>query len=294
MDEITSPDLVKIYLKEMRKYPLLSPAEEVGLFKSFVECREKIRFCYKCKRCGGHFCSVCEPSRRKIAEANLRWVMNIAKKWQNRGLPFLDLIQEGNIGLMKAIGKFEYEKGYKFSTYAIWWITQAITRAIADKGRTVRIPVHLAELIRTLDRILPALVQELGRNPLPEDISRKMNISIEKARELIRLMQRPLSLDAPTEKDDDSKCFVDFVKDEKQDSLDRVLESEREEVIEKSLGRLTDRQAEVINMRLGLEMKLEEIGQVYGLTRERIRQIEKMGLNRLRHCKTRKELAEIR
>ena len=260
-------DPVRMYLKEIGKIPLLTAEEEVVLAKAIE--------------------NESDEARRALAEANLRLVVSIAKKYVGRGMLFLDLIQEGNLGLIKAVEKFDYRKGYKFSTYATWWIRQAITRAIADQARTIRIPVHMVETINKLIRIQRQLVQELGREPLPEEIAREMNVSEERVREILKIAQEPVSLETPIGEEDDSH-LGDFIEDqEAQAPADAAAFELLKEQLEDVLDTLTPREEKVLRLRFGLDdgrsRTLEEVGQFFGVTRERIRQIEAKALRKLRH-----------
>lgn len=281
-DELSLPegvainDPVRMYLKEIGKIPLLTSEEEVTLAKAIENNSEE--------------------ARRSLAEANLRLVVSIAKKYVGRGMLFLDLIQEGNLGLIKAVEKFDYRKGYKFSTYATWWIRQAITRAIADQARTIRIPVHMVETINKLIRIQRQLVQELGREPLPEEIAREMNISEDRVREILKIAQEPVSLETPIGEEDDSH-LGDFIEDqEAQAPADAAAFELLKEQLEDVLDTLTPREEKVLRLRFGLDdgrsRTLEEVGQYFGVTRERIRQIEAKALRKLRHPMRSKRLKD--
>ncbi len=269
-------DPVRMYLKEIGKIPLLTAEEEVELAKAIEDNSEE--------------------ARRALAEANLRLVVSIAKKYVGRGMLFLDLIQEGNLGLIKAVEKFDYRKGYKFSTYATWCIRQAITRAIADQARTIRIPVHMVETINKLIRIQRQLVQELGREPLPEEIAREMNITEERVREILKIAQEPVSLETPIGEEDDSH-LGDFIEDqEAQAPADAAAFELLKEQLEDVLDTLTPREEKVLRLRFGLDdgrsRTLEEVGQYFGVTRERIRQIEAKALRKLRHPMRSKRLKD--
>ncbi|MDA8066026.1 MAG: RNA polymerase sigma factor RpoD [Thermaerobacter sp.] len=269
-------DPVRMYLKEIGRVPLLSAEEEVELAKR-IELGE-------------------EEAKRRLAEANLRLVVSIAKRYVGRGMLFLDLIQEGNLGLIKAVEKFDYRKGYKFSTYATWWIRQAITRAIADQARTIRIPVHMVETINKLIRIQRQLLQELGRDPSPEEIAEEMDLSVERVREIMKVAQEPVSLETPIGEEEDSH-LGDFIEDEEApapaEAASFLLLKEQ---LEQVLDTLTPREERVLRLRFGLDdgraRTLEEVGQVFGVTRERIRQIEAKALRKLRHPSRSKKLKD--
>lgn len=266
-DGISIEDSVRMYLKEIGKVPLLSANEEIELAKR-MELGD-------------------EEAKKKLAEANLRLVVSIAKRYVGRGMLFLDLIQEGNLGLIKAVEKFDYRKGYKFSTYATWWIRQAITRAIADQARTIRIPVHMVETINKLIRVSRQLLQELGREPSPQEIADEMDIPVERVREILKISQEPVSLETPIGEEEDSH-LGDFIQDDNvpvpaEAAAFTLLKEQLNEV----LGTLTEREQKVLKLRFGLEdgraRTLEEVGKVFNVTRERIRQIEAKALRKLRH-----------
>ncbi|NLZ38022.1 MAG: RNA polymerase sigma factor RpoD [Firmicutes bacterium] len=269
-------DPVRMYLKEIGKIPLLTPEEEIELAHRMEQGDEE--------------------AKRALAEANLRLVVSIAKKYVGRGMLFLDLIQEGNLGLIKAVEKFDYRKGFKFSTYATWWIRQAITRAIADQARTIRIPVHMVETINKLIRVSRQLVQELGREPTPEEIAEVMGISEERVREILKIAQEPVSLETPIGEEDDSH-LGDFIEDtEVQAPAEAAAFELLKEQLDDVLETLTPREKKVLTLRFGLEdgrsRTLEEVGQVFGVTRERIRQIEAKALRKLRHPMRSKRLKD--
>ena len=275
-DGINIDDPVRMYLREIGKIPLLSFDEELELAKKVIDGDEE--------------------AKQKLAESNLRLVVSIAKKYVGRGMLFLDLIQEGNMGLIKAVEKFDYTKGYKFSTYATWWIRQAITRAIADQARTIRIPVHMVETINKLIRTSRHLLQQLGREPTPEEIAQEMEIPVEKVMEIQKIAQDPVSLETPIGEEDDSH-LGDFIQDEDspapQDSAAYTLLKEQ---LEEVMNTLTPREAKVLKLRVGLEdgraRTLEEVGREFQVTRERIRQIEAKALRKLRHPSRSKKLKD--
>ena len=265
--DLTINDPVRMYLKEIGQIKLLTLAEESELADRIVAGDEE--------------------AKNILAEANLRLVVSIAKRYVGRGMLFLDLIQEGNIGLMKAVDKFDVTKGYKFSTYATWWIRQAITRAIADQARTIRVPVHMVETINKLARVQRQLTLELNREPSEEELAKKMNTTVEKVREIYKISQDPVSLETPIGEEDDSH-LGDFIKDERNLSPEEFATNEMlKEEISQVLETLTEREEKVIRLRFGLEdgkpRTLEEVGQMFGVTRERIRQIEAKALRKLRH-----------
>lgn len=270
-------DPVRMYLKEIGRVDLLSAEEEVSLAKRIEEGDEE--------------------AKRRLAEANLRLVVSIAKRYVGRGMLFLDLIQEGNMGLIKAVEKFDYQKGYKFSTYATWWIRQAITRAIADQARTIRIPVHMVETINKLIRVQRQLLQDLGREPSPEEIAEDMDLTPEKVREILKIAQEPVSLETPIGEEDDSH-LGDFIEDHEATSPSEHAAYEMlKEQLEDVLDTLTDREENVLRLRFGLDdgrtRTLEEVGKVFGVTRERIRQIEAKALRKLRHPSRSKRLKDF-
>ena len=266
-DGISIEDPVRMYLKEIGKVPLLSAEEEIDLAKRMADGDEE--------------------AKKRLAEANLRLVVSIAKRYVGRGMLFLDLIQEGNLGLIKAVEKFDYQKGFKFSTYATWWIRQAITRAIADQARTIRIPVHMVETINKLIRVSRQLLQELGREPSPEEIAAEMNMPVERVREILKISQEPVSLETPIGEEEDSH-LGDFIQDDNVPvPADAAAFTLLKEQLEEVLGTLTEREQKVLTLRFGLEdgraRTLEEVGKEFNVTRERIRQIEAKALRKLRH-----------
>ena len=305
-DGISVEDPVRMYLKEIGKVPLLSAEEEIELaqkmetgnvaaekiqiLKSRIEetddeaekeeIRAEIKELQKDEGVGAE-------AKKRLAEANLRLVVSIAKRYVGRGMLFLDLIQEGNLGLIKAVEKFDYRKGYKFSTYATWWIRQAITRAIADQARTIRIPVHMVETINKLSRVSRQLLQELGREPAPEEIAEVMNMPVDRVREILKISQEPVSLETPIGEEEDSH-LGDFIKDDNVPvPADAAAFTLLKEQLEEVLGTLTEREQKVLTLRFGLEdgraRTLEEVGKEFNVTRERIRQIEAKALRKLRH-----------
>ena len=305
-DGVSVEDPVRMYLKEIGKVPLLSAEEEIELaqkmetgnvaaekiqiLKSRIEetddeaekeeIRAEIKELQKDEGVGAE-------AKKRLAEANLRLVVSIAKRYVGRGMLFLDLIQEGNLGLIKAVEKFDYRKGYKFSTYATWWIRQAITRAIADQARTIRIPVHMVETINKLIRVSRQLLQELGREPAPEEIAEVMNMPVDRVREILKISQEPVSLETPIGEEEDSH-LGDFIKDDNVPvPADAAAFTLLKEQLEEVLGTLTEREQKVLTLRFGLEdgraRTLEEVGKEFNVTRERIRQIEAKALRKLRH-----------
>lgn len=304
-DGISVEDPVRMYLKEIGKVQLLSAEEEIDLAQKMEagvlayekisilrgrldnlpedeaeEIREEIEQQQKIADVGS-------DAKKRLAEANLRLVVSIAKRYVGRGMLFLDLIQEGNLGLIKAVEKFDYRKGYKFSTYATWWIRQAITRAIADQARTIRIPVHMVETINKLIRVSRQLLQELGREPTPEEIAEEMNMPVDRVREILKISQEPVSLETPIGEEEDSH-LGDFIKDDNVPvPADAAAFTLLKEQLEDVLGTLTDREQKVLTLRFGLEdgraRTLEEVGKEFNVTRERIRQIEAKALRKLRH-----------
>ncbi len=274
---ISIDDPVRMYLKEIGKVPLLSPSEEITLAQKMAEGDQE--------------------AKRKLAEANLRLVVSIAKRYVGRGMQFLDLIQEGNLGLIKAVDKFDYKKGYKFSTYATWWIRQAITRAIADQARTIRIPVHMVETINKLIRVSRQLLQQYGRDPHPEEIAREMDIPEEKVREIIKIAQEPVSLETPIGEEEDSH-LGDFIPDEDVPApAEAAAFTLLKEQLMDVLDTLTPREEKVLRLRFGLDdgraRTLEEVGKEFNVTRERIRQIEAKALRKLRHPSRSKKLRDF-
>lgn len=270
-------DPVRMYLKEIGRVDLLTADEEIKLANRIEEGDEE--------------------AKRRLAEANLRLVVSIAKRYVGRGMLFLDLIQEGNMGLMKAVEKFDYRKGFKFSTYATWWIRQAITRAIADQARTIRIPVHMVETINKLIRVQRQLLQDLGREPSPEEIAEDMDLTPDKVREILKIAQEPVSLETPIGEEDDSH-LGDFIEDQDATSPSEHAAYELlKEQLEDVLDTLTDREENVLRLRFGLDdgrtRTLEEVGKVFGVTRERIRQIEAKALRKLRHPSRSKRLKDF-
>ena len=269
-------DPVRMYLKEIGKVPLLSSEEEIELAQKIEE--------------GSQY------AKKKLAEANLRLVVSIAKRYVGRGMLFLDLIQEGNLGLIKAVEKFDYRKGYKFSTYATWWIRQAITRAIADQARTIRIPVHMVETINKLIRVQRQLLQELGRDPFPEEISKVMDLPVEKVREIQKIAQEPVSLETPIGEEEDSH-LGDFIPDDDAPApAEAAAFTMLKEQLINVLDTLTPREEKVLRLRFGLDdgraRTLEEVGKEFNVTRERIRQIEAKALRKLRHPSRSKKLKD--
>ena len=279
-DGVSSDDPVRLYLKEIGKYPLLTTEEEIALAKQIAEGTPEEQ----------------AAAKKKLSEANLRLVVSIAKRYVGRGMQFLDLIQEGNLGLIKAAEKFDYTKGYKFSTYATWWVRQAITRAIADQARTIRIPVHMVETINKLIRVNRQLAQELGRDPTPAEIAKEMGISESKVREIIKIAQEPVSLETPIGEEEDSH-LGDFIEDENAPAPAEVASNAMmREQLQEVLHTLTPREEKVIRLRFGLEdgqaHTLEEVGKEFNVTRERIRQIEAKALRKLRHPSRAKRLRD--
>ena len=267
MDSFSTDDPVRMYLKEIGKVPLLTPEEEVELAIQMSEGNEE--------------------AKHRMTEANLRLVVSIAKRYVGRGMLFLDLIQEGNLGLIKAVEKFDYTKGYKFSTYATWWIRQAITRSIADQSRTIRIPVHMSEIINKTYRVARSLLQELGREPTEEEIAKEMDLPVEKVRDILKVSADPISLDTPIGEEDDSH-LGDFIKDDTiMGPEDAAAYTMLQDQIGKLLDTLSEREKRVLVLRFGLKdgrtRTLEEVGKEFGVTRERIRQIEAKALRKLRH-----------
>ena len=277
VDTFSTDDPVRMYLKEIGKIPLLTPEEETELAKRMADGDEE--------------------AKRRMAEANLRLVVSIAKRYVGRGLLFLDLIQEGNLGLIKAVEKFDYTKGYKFSTYATWWIRQAITRAIADQARTIRIPVHMVETINKVIRVSRQLLQELGHEPTPEEIAKEMQMPVDKVRDILKIAQEPVSLETPIGEEEDSH-LGDFIPDEEASEPSEAASFSllREQLMD-VLDTLTPREKKVLELRFGLvdgrTRTLEEVGKEFNVTRERIRQIEAKALRKLRHPSRSKKLRDF-
>ncbi len=266
-DGVSIEDPVRMYLKEIGKVPLLTAEEEVDLAKRMADGDEE--------------------AKKRLAEANLRLVVSIAKRYVGRGMLFLDLIQEGNLGLIKAVEKFDYQKGFKFSTYATWWIRQAITRAIADQARTIRIPVHMVETINKLVRVSRQLLQELGREPSPEEIAEELNMPVERVREILKISQEPVSLETPIGEEEDSH-LGDFIQDDNVPvPAEAAAQTLLKEQLNEVLDTLTEREQKVLRLRFGMNdgraRTLEEVGKEFDVTRERIRQIEAKALRKLRH-----------
>ena len=312
---VSVEDPVRMYLKEIGKVPLLSADEEIELAQNMedgavaiekinvlkgrldgaseeekAEIKEEIKTLQRDVDKGA-------DAKKRLAEANLRLVVSIAKRYVGRGMLFLDLIQEGNLGLIKAVEKFDYKKGYKFSTYATWWIRQAITRAIADQARTIRIPVHMVETINKLIRVSRQLLQELGREPSPEEIAKEMSMPVERVREILKISQEPVSLETPIGEEEDSH-LGDFIKDDNVPvPADAAAFTLLKEQLEEVLGTLTEREQKVLTLRFGLEdgraRTLEEVGKEFNVTRERIRQIEAKALRKLRHPSRSKKLKDF-
>lgn len=277
LEGVSTEDPVRMYLKEIGNVPLLSTEEEIELAKKVEQGDEE--------------------AKKKLTEANLRLVVSIAKKYVGRGMPFLDLIQEGNMGLMKAVDKFDYSKGYKFSTYATWWIRQAITRGIADTGRTIRVPVHMVETINKTLRMTRTLLQELGREPTPEEVAERLSVPVSRVREVLKISRDPVSLDTPIGEEDDSH-LGDFIEDDSALSpADSAAFSMLREELNTALESLTDRERQVVELRFGLRdgraRTLEEVGKEFNVTRERIRQIEAKALRKLRHPSRSKRLKDF-
>ena len=311
---VSVEDPVRMYLKEIGKVPLLSADEEIELAQNMedgavaiekinvlkgrldgaseeekAEIKEEIKTLQRDVDKGA-------DAKKRLAEANLRLVVSIAKRYVGRGMLFLDLIQEGNLGLIKAVEKFDYKKGYKFSTYATWWIRQAITRAIADQARTIRIPVHMVETINKLIRVSRQLLQELGREPSPEEIAKEMSMPVDRVREILKISQEPVSLETPIGEEEDSH-LGDFIKDDNVPvPADAAAFTLLKEQLEEVLGTLTEREQKVLTLRFGLEdgraRTLEEVGKEFNVTRERIRQIEAKALRKLRHPRRSRKLKD--
>ena len=276
-DGVSVEDPVRMYLKEIGKVPLLSAEREIELAQRMEEGDEE--------------------AKKELAEANLRLVVSIAKRYVGRGMLFLDLIQEGNLGLIKAVEKFDYHKGYKFSTYATWWIRQAITRAIADQARTIRIPVHMVETINKLIRVSRQLLQELGREPTPEEIAKELDMPVERVREILKISQEPVSLETPIGEEEDSH-LGDFIQDDNVPvPAEAAAQTLLKEQLDEVLDTLTEREQKVLRLRFGMNdgraRTLEEVGKEFDVTRERIRQIEAKALRKLRHPSRSKQLKDF-
>ena len=276
-DSVRIDDPVRMYLKEIGKVPLLQPDEEIEIAKH-IELGD-------------------EYAKKRLIERNLRLFVSIAKKYLNRGMFFLDLIQEGNMGLIKAVDKFDYRKGYKFSTYATWWIRQAITRSIADQARTIRVPVHMVETINRMNRIQRSMLQTLGRQPTPDELAEEMNINVDKVREILKVAQDPVSLETPIGEEEDSHLGDFLADDEMLSPSDSTSYNLLREQLMKVLETLTDREKKVLMLRFGLidgrPHTLEEVGRTFDVTRERIRQIEAKALRKLRHPSRSKSLKDF-
>ena len=275
-DGISIEDPVRMYLKEIGKVPLLSAEEEIELAKRMADGDEE--------------------AKKRLAEANLRLVVSIAKRYVGRGMLFLDLIQEGNLGLIKAVEKFDYQKGFKFSTYATWWIRQAITRAIADQARTIRIPVHMVETINKLIRVSRQLLQELGREPTPEEIAAELDMPVDRVREILKISQEPVSLETPIGEEEDSH-LGDFIQDDNVPvPAEAAAQTLLKEQLDEVLSTLTEREQKVLRLRFGMSdgraRTLEEVGKEFDVTRERIRQIEAKALRKLRHPSSSRKLRD--
>jgi RNA polymerase primary sigma factor len=298
---IASSDTVGLYLREMARVPLLSTDEEVSLamrIEAGWEAESQLKADPHHERATEWQWLVTDgnDAREHLISANTRLVVSIAKKYMNRGVPFLDLIQEGNLGLMKAVEKFDYKRGYRFSTYATWWIRQTITRAIADQGRTIRVPVHMSDRIRKLYRVIRELEQKNGAKPTVEEIAEVMELEPRKVQWMLRVSWQPLSLEQPVGEDEDSELGSFIENDELPTPAQSAYHNLLEEKIEEVLGTLTDREAKILRLRFGLQngrsYTLEEVGQKFGLTRERIRQIEGRALRRLRHPRRSRQLKD--
>jgi RNA polymerase primary sigma factor len=301
LNELASSDTVGLYLKEMARVPLLNTEEEVNLamrLEAGISAAKKLRRNPESKRAveWKFMIEDGEAARDHLIKANTRLVVSIAKRYMTRGVPFLDLIQEGNLGLMKAVEKFDYRRGFRFSTYATWWIRQTITRAIADQGRTIRVPVHMSDRIRRLYRVARDLEQEYGRKPTAEEIAKEMEIDPRKVQWMLRVSWQPLSLEHPVGEDDDSE-LGNFIENDSAPTPSEWAEGNLvRDKIEEVLATLTPREARILRLRFGLQngraYTLEEVGQKFGLTRERIRQIEGRALRRLRHPRRSRQLRD--
>ena len=301
LGQIASSDTVGLYLREMARVPLLSMEEEVDLairMEAGLDAEKKLKRHPESKRLAEWQFLVQDgiAAREHIIKANTRLVVSIAKKYMNRGVPFLDLIQEGNLGLMKAVEKFDYKRGYRFSTYATWWIRQTITRAIADQGRTIRVPVHMSDRIRKMYRVMRELEQTKGRKPAVEDIAEAMELDVRKVQWMLRVSYQPLSLEQPVGEDEESELGSFIENEDEPTPAQSTYHLLLEEKIEEILGTLSEREARILRLRFGLEdgksYTLEEVGQKFNLTRERIRQIEGRALRRLRHPRRSRQLKD--
>jgi RNA polymerase primary sigma factor len=302
LDLVPTDDTLNLYLKEVSRVPLLSPEEELRLATAYHDGREA----EGCLAQNGHdsqerdrlhaLIQAGQAARQKLIRSNTRLVISVAKKYVGRGVPFMDLIQEGNLGLIKAVEKFDYKRGFRLSTYATWWIRQTVTRAVADQGRTIRVPVHMVDRIRRMYGEVQDLQQALGRRPTPEEIAERMDIPVDRVRWMLKVSRRPLSLQRPVGEEEDSELGA-FVEDESTPTpVEIANEGVLRDEVERALGSLPVREAQIVRLRFGLKdgrtYTLEEIGRKFGLTRERIRQIERNALHRLRHPRRSRRLRD--